>query len=161
MPSKIQSATSQASTTIPQAESKSSFELRRESSCKRGYGRRWEKLRKMVLARDPLCMIKENLLAWIEANRSNLCGSYVRELFSHAEKLCDGMNPSTQADHKVPRAAGGDDSMENLQGGCDHCHSYKTAVFDSAFARRGRGGVFPFDRPGADRRAANARVTAK
>lgn len=29
----------------------------RESSAKRGYGRRWRKLRKIVLARDPICTI--------------------------------------------------------------------------------------------------------
>ena len=27
----------------------------RASACKRGYDRRWERLRKMILARDPIC----------------------------------------------------------------------------------------------------------
>jgi 5-methylcytosine-specific restriction protein A len=79
----------------------------RGSHSKRGYGRRWERLRKLVLARDPLCRI------------GNLCG---------------GMGISTEADHIVPRARGGDDSMENLQGACHACHSHKTATEDSAFA---------------------------
>lgn len=63
----------------------------------------------MILARDPLCRIAI---------------------------LCDGSAPSTEADHIVPRARGGDDSMENLQGACRACHSHKTATEDSTFARR-------------------------
>lgn len=62
----------------------------------------------MVLARDPLCRIAV---------------------------LCGGLAPSTDADHVVPRRLGGDDTMENLQGACHACHSYKTAIFDSRFAQ--------------------------
>ena len=34
--------------------------------------------------------------------------------------------PSTQADHIVPRSRGGDESLENGQGLCAHCHHVKT-----------------------------------
>jgi len=78
----------------------------RGSAAARGYGRRWQRLREMVLARDPLCKIAI---------------------------LCDGMAPSVDADH-ILRKPLGDDSMENLQGACHACHSYKTAVKDSNFA---------------------------
>jgi 5-methylcytosine-specific restriction enzyme A len=87
------------------------YDRRRGSKSKRGYGRRWERLRGMVLARDPLCKIMV---------------------------LCDGMVPSTDADHIIPRSAGGEDAMENLQGACHACHSHKTATEDSNFARAGR-----------------------
>ena len=55
----------------------------------------WRKLRKMVLARDPVC------------------------------KMCHRV-PSTDADHIVPRRAGGDNDLNNLQGLCHSCHSVKT-----------------------------------
>jgi 5-methylcytosine-specific restriction protein A len=89
---------------------------KRGSAAKRGYGRRWERLRAMVLARDPLCKIVI---------------------------LCNGTAPSTDADHIVARNAGGEDTMENLQGACHACHSYKTATEDSAFARRGKRRSYP------------------
>jgi 5-methylcytosine-specific restriction protein A len=88
----------------------------RGSAASRGYGRRWEQLRKMVLARDPLCRIAIT---------------------------CQGMRPSTDADHIIPKRLGGEDTMENLQGACHACHSYKTRVIDS----RGVGGSKSLDRP--------------
>ena len=72
---------------------------RRESSVKRGYGRRHQRWRKMILARDPLCKIAA---------------------------LCDGTAPSMEADHIIPLSRGGDWSMENGQGACQRCHSWKT-----------------------------------
>ena len=36
----------------------------RPSACKRGYGRRWRRLRLVVLARDPVCMICHRDAAW-------------------------------------------------------------------------------------------------
>jgi len=60
----------------------------------------------MVLRRDPLCKLAI---------------------------LCDGTEPSEQVDHIIPRARGGDDSLENLQGACCPCHSHKTALQDSTF----------------------------
>ena len=79
--------------------------------------RRWrDRLRKVVLARDPLCMIQV------------LCGRGIGALRAL----------STEADHIVPRSRGGDDSMENLQGACHACHSHKTATEDSSFAKETR-----------------------
>jgi len=86
----------------------------RGSAHARGYGRRWERLRKMVLARDPLCMIQK------------LCGRGLDRPGepAHLPAL------STVADHIVSRPKG-DDSMENLQGVCRRCHGHKTATNDS------------------------------
>ena len=71
----------------------------RPSAALRGYDRRWRRLRRMVLAREPLCRV---------------CG----------EK---GMlTPATQVDHIVPLADGGDNAFENLQSLCATCHSQKT-----------------------------------
>lgn len=68
--------------------------------------RRWrDRLRKLVLARDPLCKIQV------------LCGAGVNGLPAL----------STEADHIIPISRGGDESMENLQGACHACHSHKTA----------------------------------
>lgn len=44
-----------------------------------------------------------------------------------------GRAPSTDADHIVPRAQGGQDTMETLQGTCHSCHSSKTARRDGGF----------------------------
>ena len=70
----------------------------RPSPSKRGYGRRWQRLRMMVLRRDPICTVP----GCIES--------------------------STDADHIVPKSQGGDDSMENLQGMCHGHHSRKTRL---------------------------------
>lgn len=43
--------------------------------------------------------------------------------------------PSTDADHKVPRAQGGSDDDSNLQGACHPCHSSKTVRSDGGFGR--------------------------
>jgi len=83
------------------------FDAARGSAHARGYGRRHEKLRLLILARDPLCRIAH---------------------------FCDGQAPSTIADHIKPRNAGGEDSMENMQGACERCHNWKTATQDSKFA---------------------------
>lgn len=86
----------------------------RLSPSKRGYGRRHERWRRSVIARDPLCKIGV---------------------------ICGGLAPSVEADHIVPLAAGGGWSLENGQGACKPCHSWKTATQDSQFAKskkRGR-----------------------
>jgi 5-methylcytosine-specific restriction endonuclease McrA len=63
--------------------------------------RRWrDRLRTLVLARDPLCKIAA---------------------------LRDGTALSTEADHIIPLRRGGDNSMSNLQVACHACHSHKTA----------------------------------
>jgi 5-methylcytosine-specific restriction protein A len=72
--------------------------------------RRWrDRLRKLVLARDPLCRIAV---------------------------LCDGTALSTEVDHVIPLAAGGNNSMDNLEGSCHACHSHKTSTEQA----RGLGG---------------------
>ena len=44
-----------------------------------------------------------------------------------------GQAPSTDAAHIIPRAQGGQDTMENLRGACHSCHSSETATRDGAF----------------------------
>src|SRR5258706_8190760 len=61
------------------------YDQRRGSASKRGYGRRWARLRAMVLARDPLCMIER------------LCGRGLRR--DGEPELPPA--PSTDADHVV------------------------------------------------------------
>lgn len=68
----------------------------RPSAALRGYDRRWQQLRPLVLMRDPVC-------------RAEGC----RER-------------STNVDHIVPRAEGGGDDPSNLQGLCHEHHSGKT-----------------------------------
>jgi len=72
---------------------------RRGSACSRGYGHKWRRLRRLVLARDPLCIS---------------CRSAGRIV------------PATEADHIKPRREGGPDSLDNLQGLCKSCHTKKT-----------------------------------
>ena len=76
---------------------------RRGTSTHRGYGSRWQRLRLLVLARDPVC-------------RHPGC----TEL-------------STDVDHVVPKSQGGTDTMENLQGLCHGHHSLKTDKEDGGF----------------------------
>lgn len=76
---------------------------RRGSAIQRGYGRRWRKLRLMVLARDPVCK----------------------------HPGCNEL--ATDVDHIVPKALGGTDAMDNLQGLCHAHHSAKTATEDGGF----------------------------
>ena len=77
----------------------------RPSPSKRGYGRRWRRLRSMYLSQQPLC----------------------EDPFG-----VHGDEPpvATEVDHIVPRSAGGTDAWENLQALCKSCHSRKTASED-------------------------------
>lgn len=86
------------------------YDSRRGSASSRGYGRFHEKWRRQIIARNPLCTINV---------------------------LCDKSFPafSTDADHIVAINDGGDWSLENGQGSCHACHSYKTATRDSHFIR--------------------------
>jgi len=71
----------------------------RPSAAKRGYGRRWRRLREMQLNREPLC------------------------------RVCLEMGfetPATDVDHIVPIRDGGRNSLENLQSLCHLHHSQKT-----------------------------------
>ena len=64
---------------------------------------RWRKLRRMVLARQPLCADPFGVHAML--------GEIV---------------PATEVDHIVPVREGGENSLENLQALCASCHSRKT-----------------------------------
>ena len=66
----------------------------------RGYGRAWEKLRAAALARDlHLCQI---------------CGRAGR------------VTSATEVDHITAKAAGGADTLANVQSVCGPCHREKT-----------------------------------
>jgi 5-methylcytosine-specific restriction protein A len=72
----------------------------------------WQRVRKYILGRDPLCMI------------ADLCV----ERQGHAA-------PSTVVDHIKSVRSGGDPfDSANLQGSCKPCHDRKTATEDSTFA---------------------------
>ena len=72
----------------------------RPSASARGYGSRWRKLRRMALARCPLC---------VECEKQGF------------------LVPAEHVDHIIPLSAGGDNSLENLQGLCQLHHNQKTA----------------------------------
>lgn len=77
------------------------YDDRRGSAASRGYGREWQRLRLMVLRREPLC---------------RTC----------AEQGI--VTPATDVDHIIPKRDGGPDSFENLQPLCHSHHSQKTAT---------------------------------
>jgi 5-methylcytosine-specific restriction enzyme A len=87
------------------------YDRDRGSPSRRGYGRRHQRWRLLILARDPLCKIAV---------------------------LCDGTALSTEADHIVPLAEGGIWALSNGQGACKACHSHKTALEQQRRARRAR-----------------------
>lgn len=66
----------------------------------RGYGTAWDKLRKLILARD-----------------KHLCQPCLRKGRIHS---------ANQVDHIVPKAKGGTDDPDNLQAICKPCHVEKT-----------------------------------
>ena len=68
----------------------------RESASRRGYGRRWQRLREVRLSADPVCQ---------------------------AEGCTE---PANEVDHIVPKSRGGEGTWENLQALCKSCHSKKT-----------------------------------
>jgi 5-methylcytosine-specific restriction protein A len=76
------------------------YDAARGGSSARGYGARWRKLRRIVLAKHPFCQAPG----------------------------CTA--PATEVDHIVPRVRGGDDREANLQALCKACHSAKTARED-------------------------------
>ena len=71
----------------------------RGNSATRGYGAKWRKLRALVLHEEPLCR------ACLAIGKTEA---------------------ATEVDHIVPRALGGTDDRENLQGLSHRCHSAKT-----------------------------------
>ena len=81
------------------------YDSRRGSSTARGYGYRWQKIRKMQLINEPFC--------------ANIFGD-------HGDVLV----MATEVDHIKPKEKGGGDEPGNLQSLCKRCHSKKTAVED-------------------------------
>lgn len=72
-----------------------------KTTTQRGYGYRWQKLRKVILKRDGfLCQVCKS------------AGKYT---------------PADEVDHIVPKASGGSDDPDNLRAICKPCHSIKTA----------------------------------
>lgn len=76
------------------------FDHVRGSAAARGYGRRWQKLRLLVLHEQPLC-------------ETPGCGQM-----------------ATDVDHIIAKAKGGTDERGNLRALCHACHSRKTAAED-------------------------------
>ena len=66
----------------------------------RGYGREWEKLRLLVLARD----------------------NYLCQPCAENYKV----TPATEVDHIIPKNKGGTNDPDNLQSICNSCHVIKT-----------------------------------
>lgn len=77
------------------------YDQQRGSSTQRGYGYNWQKMRLNILHRDPICQ---------DPFRTGC----------HA--------PATQADHIIPKWAGGTDSLDNGEGLCESCHARKTRL---------------------------------
>ncbi|MBI9042903.1 MAG: HNH endonuclease [Anaerolineaceae bacterium] len=98
-----------------------SYENKRGSSSKRGYGSRWRSIRNQILKQNPLCVL------CLEADR---------------------VTAATEVDHIIPKARGGTDFPSNLQALCKECHSRKTSIEDGGFGRQsvppsneGEGGI--------------------
>src|SRR5438067_2500995 len=72
------------------------YEQRRGSASARGYDHRWQRIRRLVIARDPLC---------------TLCLAKGR------------VTPSTEADHIIAKRHGGSDDLDNLRGTCKSCNA--------------------------------------
>ncbi len=71
------------------------------STTERGYGWQWQKLRRVILARDPLCV-------------PCLAAGHI--------------TASAEVDHIKSKADGGSDEPDNLRGICTACHRAKTAA---------------------------------
>lgn len=80
---------------------RSNYEDRRGSAASRGYDREWQRLRLMVLRREPLC---------------RMCAE------------AGIITPATDVDHIIRKSDGGLDTFGNLQPLCHSHHSQKTAT---------------------------------
>ena len=87
------------------------YNKQRGTSAQRGYGANWRKLRKMVLARNPICEDPFGL-----------------------HKEYSELIKANEVDHIIPKKHGGESEMSNLQSLCKSCHSKKTAVEDGRWA---------------------------
>jgi len=76
----------------------------RPTAHQRGYGATWQRLRRIILARDPVCTDPFG----IHAGRGEVA-------------------LSIDVDHIIPKSAGGLDREDNLRGLCHSCHSKNTA----------------------------------
>ena len=83
------------------------YDNQRGSTAQRGYGAKWQRLRVMILARDPLCGDPFGIHA------------------EHGE-----LTPATEVDHIRSLRRGRRNTMDNLQALCRECHSRKTALED-------------------------------
>ena len=72
-----------------------------ESRHKRGYGKEWDKARRLALQRD-----------------NGLCQPCL---------AAGRVTRASQVDHIKPKAHGGTDELSNLQSICKDCHDIKTA----------------------------------
>ena len=90
---------------------KRGIDQRGRSSAAQGYGAAWQKLRRTLLAGEPLCRIC--------AGRGLVVAAY-------------------HVDHIQPKTQGGTDDLDNLQPLCHSCHSAKTNKERAAY---GAGGV--------------------
>lgn len=80
------------------------YQYSRESRHKRGYGTKWDKLRKAILKRDNhLCQCQD-------CKQRNL------------------LTRATEVDHIIPKSRGGTDHPDNLQAINKDCHKRKTQV---------------------------------
>lgn len=80
-----------------------------KSRHERGYGSKWDRLRKTILQRD-----------------KHLC----------QDCLPDRVTPATQVDHVKPKADGGTDDPANLRSLCRPCHDRKTYADQGKTLRR-------------------------
>jgi len=97
---------------VHEKQAQAEYDSRRGGSAARGYGYRWQRLRRMVLASQPLCADPFGI-----------------------HKEAGEVVVATDVDHIVAKSQGGDDSMDNLQGLCHECHSKKTVVMDGGYGR--------------------------
>ena len=85
----------------------------RGTVAQRGYGARWQQLRRMALAAQPLCADPDG---------------FHRQ---HGEVVA-----ATDVDHIIPKSRGGQDTLDNLQCLCHQHHSRKTATEDGGYGHK-------------------------